>query len=94
MAAVWILLATLVTGSLAQTVYWPVCGGSEQDALDWTVEYNAKTQQMWPVAIQAEWTYNTDITPENQAAMVGTKQTMGQISDLIIYCNCTFEKDI
>ena len=81
MTTVWLLLAAFVVGSLGQTVYWPRCGGNEQDALDWTVEYNAKSQEVWPVSIEADWKYNTDITPENQAAMVSV---LISISSLIL----------
>ena len=70
MAAFVVLLATLVAGSLGQTVYWPKCGGTEKEALSWTAEYNTKSQEVWPVAIEASWTYNTNITTANQAAMV------------------------
>ena len=72
MAAVWIILALFcVTGSLGQTVYWPRCGGTEATAQLWTVDYNAKSQEIWPIDVQANWNYNTDITQENQDAMVG-----------------------
>ena len=66
----WVILAICVSGCAAQTVYWTKCGGTEQAALDWTHAYNTKTQEVWPVAREADWKYNTDITTENQDAMV------------------------
>ena len=70
MATVWLVLAICVPSCFGQTVYWSNCGGTEQDALDWTVQYNAKSQEVWPTATEATWKYNTDITPQNQDDMV------------------------
>ena len=45
----------------------------EDEAREWLVVYNAEAQLQFSAAVDAEWTYNTNITDENLQATVSAR---------------------
>ena len=41
------------------------------EAKEWLALYNAEAMLVYPVALEAAWVYNTNITEYNMNAMVG-----------------------
>ena len=45
----------------------------EDEAREWLVVYNAEAQLQFSAAVDAEWTYNTNITDDNLQATVSAR---------------------
>lgn len=66
------LKTLIIFGSLVLTLSTVSAGdnSNETEAEMFLQEYNDRAQTVYPESIEISWTYNTDITEENQQAMV------------------------
>ena len=57
----------------------------EDEAREWLVVYNAEAQLQFSAAVDAEWTYNTNITDDNLQATVSVRAHACVI--IVIHCS-------
>ncbi|XP_055957045.1 angiotensin-converting enzyme [Patella vulgata] len=71
-----VYLAILLLGILQDSE----CQGSEEDAKKWLMEYNVAFGEMLNEQVNADWTYNTDITDKNEQKQVAATVKLSEFN--------------
>lgn len=68
--ALTIRIAVLILLSVTSLLVDAGDNNNITEAKAFLAEYNEQAQIVYPASIEVSWTFNTDITAENEAAMV------------------------